>query len=194
MVRQLCTVIFKMTGWKYKNSVPDDLRSFVFIGAPHTSNYDFIPAMAMCCLMKRNANFVIKKEWLKFPLNLFFKLIGGIGVERNASKKSKPSSSTDDMAQLFSKHKEFVLMIAPEGTRSPNGNWKTGFYYIALKAKVPLVLGYANYKTKEAGPGLVIYPTDFEKDMIKITDFYKEIEGRIPENFLLDHRFERPHE
>jgi 1-acyl-sn-glycerol-3-phosphate acyltransferase len=189
MVKQICTGIFKLTGWKYRENIPKELKSFVFIGAPHTSNYDFIPAMAVSYLMKRNAHFVIKKEWLKFPLGIFFKLIGGIGVERNALKKSKSSSSTDDMAKLFFDHEGFVLMIAPEGTRSPNANWKTGFYYIALKAKVPLVLGYANYKNKEAGLGLVLYPTDFEKDMVTITEFYKEMEGLVQENFLLDQRF-----
>ena len=189
MVRQICTGIFKLTGWKYRENIPKELKSFVFIGAPHTSNYDFIPAMGVSYLMKRNAHCVIKKEWLKFPLGFFFKLIGGIGVERNAFKKSNASSSTDDMAQLFFQRKEFVLMIAPEGTRSPNANWKTGFYYIALKAKVPLVLGYANYKNKEAGLGLVLYPTDFEKDMVTITRFYKEMEGLVKENFLLDERF-----
>ena len=189
MVRQVCTVIFKLTGWKYREDIPKELKSFVFIGAPHTSNYDFIPAMAISYLMKRNSHFVIKKEWLKFPLGLFFKVIGGIGVERNILKKAKSSSSTDEMAQLFSDHKDFVLMIAPEGTRSPNPNWKTGFYYIALKAKVPLVLGYANYKNKEAGLGLVLHPTEFEKDMVTITEFYRDMEGLVQKNFLLDERF-----
>jgi len=189
MFREICTLIFKASGWKFKNQVPDDLRSFVFLGAPHTSNHDFLPAMAISYLMKRNAHFVIKKEWLKFPLNLFFKPIGGIGVERNVVKESKTTSYTDVMADLFKAHSEFVLMIAPEGTRSPNKNWKTGFYYIAQKAKVPLVLGYADYAKKEAGLGMVIYPEDFEKDMIKIMDFYRGMNGKMPENFQLDQRF-----
>ena len=189
MFRLLCTLIFKLTGWKFKNDVPDSLRSFVFIGAPHTSNFDFIPAMSVAYLMKRNARFVIKKEWMKFPLGFFFKSIGAIGVVRNISKESKTISYTDIMAQLFKDHSEFVLMIAPEGTRSPNKHWKTGFYYIAQKANVPIVLGYADYKTKEAGLGMVIYPEDFDKDMMKITDFYRRMEGKRNENFLLDERY-----
>jgi len=189
MFRPICALIFKATGWKFKNEIPDELRSFVFIGAPHTANYDFIMAMAISYLMKRNARFVIKKEWLRFPLNLFFKPMGGIGVDRNVLKESKTTSHTDLMADLFKEHADLVVMIAPEGTRSPNKNWKTGFYYIAQKAKVPIVLGYANYKTKEAGMGLVIYPEDFETDMIKIMNFYRHMEGKVPENFQLDQRY-----
>lgn len=176
-------------GWKFKNNIPDDLRSFVFIGAPHTSNYDFIMGMAIAYLMKRNACFVIKKEWMKFPLSLFFKSVGAIGVVRNVAKESKTISYTDMMANLFKEHHELVLMIAPEGTRSPNKHWKTGFYYIAQKAGVPIVLGYANYETKEAGMGMVFYPQDFEKDMYQITEFYKDMKGKVPENFQLDERF-----
>lgn len=189
MFRFLCALFLKATGWKYKTVVPDNLRSFVFIGAPHTANFDFIPTMGMSYLMKRNARFVIKKEWLKFPLNLFFKPLGGIGVDRTVLKEGKTASNTDVIAQLFKENDELVLMISPEGTRSPNKKWKTGFYYIAQKANVPLVLGYADYGTKEVGMGLVIYPEDFEKDMFKIMDFYKEMKGKVPENFLLDERY-----
>ena len=189
MFRILCTLIFKAMGWKFKNNIPDDLRSFVFIGAPHTSNWDFIPAMAVSYLMKRDAKFVIKKEWLKFPLNLIFGPMGAVGVDRQAIKESKTAKSTDVMADLFKTAPDFVLMISPEGTRSPNKNWKTGFYYIAQKANVPIVLGYANYKNKEAGLGMVIYTEDFDKDMLKIMDFYRPMGGKVPENFQLDERF-----
>ena len=189
MIRWVCALILKWTGWTFVNRIPEDLRSFVMIGAPHTSNYDFIPAMGVAKLMKRNARYVIKSEWLKFPLNLFFAPTGAIGVDRQSIKESKTSSTTDVMATLFSKHKELVLMIAPEGTRSPNENWKTGFYYIAQKAKVPIVLGYCDYENKVAGLGMVIYPENFENDMKKISDFYRDIKGARPENFKLDKRF-----
>ncbi|MBA2405009.1 MAG: 1-acyl-sn-glycerol-3-phosphate acyltransferase [Bdellovibrionales bacterium] len=189
MFRLFCFLIFKATGWKFVSNVPDDLRSFIFIGAPHTANYDFIMAMAVSYQMKRNARFVIKKEWLKFPLNLFFGPIGGIGIDRNVLKEDKTISNTDLMADLFKQNSELVIMIAPEGTRSANKTWKTGFYYIAQKANVPLVLGFADYKTKTAGMGMVLYPEDFDKDMMKIMQFYKNMEGKVPENFQLDQRY-----
>lgn len=186
MVREICTLIFKLSGWKFKNDIPDELRSFVMIGAPHTSNWDFIPAMAVSYLMKRKAHFVIKSDWLKFPLKFFLVQAGAVGVDRKMLKTSKTLSNTDVMAKFFTDNPEFVLMISPEGTRSPNHHWKSGFYYIAAKARVPIVLGYADYQTKTAGLGKVIYPSNFEEDMRQIMEFYQGIHGKHPENFLLD--------
>lgn len=191
MIRQLCTLIFKASGWKFVNQVPDELRSFVFLGAPHTSNYDFVPAMAVSYLMRRKAHFVIKHTWMKFPMNLFFKPIGGVSVDRSRLGEGKSANNTEVMASLFKDQSEFVLMIAPEGTRSPNSKWKTGFYYIAQKAGVPIVCGFCDYQKKEAGLGLVIYPKDFEQDMIAITDFYRGRIGAVPENFRLDERYDQ---
>lgn len=188
MLKSVCTLIFKATGWTFKSDLPKDLRSFIFLGAPHTSNYDFIPAMAVATLMGRNARFVIKDDWMKFPMNLIMGPAGAIGLDRKKLKAGN-ASNTDAMAQLFKEYPELVLMIAPEGTRSPNPNWKTGFYYIAQKANVPIVLGYADFKTKTAGTGPVIYPADFDKDMKAIMDFYQNIHGKVPENFHLDSRY-----
>ena len=191
MIKQICTKLFALAGWTFENHLPDDLRSFVMIGAPHTSNFDFIPAMAASLRMKRNARFVIKSEWMKFPLNHFFAPLGAIGLDRKAIQEKKLSSTTDLMASLFQEHKELVIMISPEGTRSPNDHWKTGFYYIAQKAGVPIVCGHVDYAKKQACVGeLIIYPTDFEKDMKSIMDYYRGKQGKKPENFRLDQRFE----
>ena len=180
----------KLNSTKYiKNVISENVRSFIFIGAPHTSNHDFIPAMAMSYFMKVNARFVITKEWLRFPLNLILKPAGAIGLDRKKIKENGNSNTTDEMAQFFKQYHDLVLMISPEGTRSPNSYWKTGFYYIAKKANVPIALGYADFKHKEAGIGMVIYPTDFDKDMKTIMDFYRNKTGKLPENFKLDERF-----
>ncbi len=189
MIKATCALVLKAAGWKFKSELPAELKSFIFLGAPHTSNYDFLPAMAMAFLLRRNARYVIKSDWMKFPLNLLMKPTGAIGVDRDRIKKEGKSSSTDAMARLFETHRELVLMISPEGTRKPNPSWKTGFYYIAVKAKVPIVLAYADYKEKEAGIGAIIYPSDFEKDMRAIMEFYRNVSGKAPENFRLDEKF-----
>lgn len=188
MLKALCTLLLKAAGWKVNINVPDEVRSFIFIGAPHTSNYDFIPAMALAHLLKRNARFVIKSDWMKFPMNLIMGPAGAIGLDRK-KLKSGGASTTDTMAELFKQFPELVLMISPEGTRSPNPNWKTGFYYIAQKAGVPIALGYADYQKKIAGIGLLVYPTDFENDMKTIMAFYQQVKGQNPENFVLDARY-----
>ncbi len=190
MLRSVCTLIFKATGWKFQSDLPKDLRSFIFLGAPHTSNHDFMPAMAVATLMHRNTRFVIKDDWMKFPMNMVMGPAGAIGLDRKKLKDGA-GSNTDAMAHLFTEYPELVLMIAPEGTRSPTETWKTGFYYIAQKANVPIVCGFADFTKKVAGTGPVIYPTDFEKDMTQIMDFYRTIEGKEPENFKLDSRFDK---
>ena len=189
MFKWICKTIFKLQGWKFINNIPNELKSFVFVGAPHTSNYDFIPAMAMAYFMKRNCKFIIKKEWLKFPLGNLLRSLGAIGIDRKQIQQHGPTNTTDHIAALFKEHQDLVLMIAPEGTRRPNPHWKTGFYYTAIKAGVPIVVGFADYAKKEAGLAMVIYPTKFEVDMKKITEFYRNITAKNPEHFKLDERF-----
>jgi 1-acyl-sn-glycerol-3-phosphate acyltransferase len=189
MLKNFITLYFKLNGWKFVDNIPEDLKSFVMLGAPHTSNFDFIPAMAISQLMKRNGKFIIKNEWLRFPMNLILAPMGAIGIDRKKIKEKKTANSTDLIAKLFKEHEELVLMISPEATRSPNPHWKSGFYYIAKKAGVPIVLGYADWAKKEAGLGLVIYPTEFEKDMKLITEFYKNVNAKHPENFKLNEKY-----
>ena len=189
MIRQVCDLIFTASGWKFVSDIPENLRSFILIGAPHTSNHDIVPALAIAQRMKRNAKFVIKDDWLKFPLNLIMEPAGAYGIDRSKLATEGHESNVDLMAQLFSEFSELVLMITPEGTRKPISKWKTGFYYVAQKAKVPIVLGFADYEKKIAGLGPIIYPRDFETDMKTIMKFYKNLVGKRPENFILDSRY-----
>lgn len=189
MLKAICSLMFKASGWKLQSDLPQELTSFIFLGAPHTSNHDFIPAMTLAHHLKRNAKFVIKDDWMKFPMNLIMRPAGAIGLNRDKLKEQGHASNTDMMADLFKQYPELVLMIAPEGTRAPNSHWKTGFYYIAQKANVPIVLGFADFEKKTAGTGPVIYPTDFEKDMKTIMAFYRQVKGCQPDNFQLDSRY-----
>jgi 1-acyl-sn-glycerol-3-phosphate acyltransferase len=189
MIKQLCYLALKAQGWKFEVQLPEDLRSFVFLGAPHTSNHDFMPAMAVAWVMQRNARFLIKSDWMKFPLNLFMGPLGAMGLDRKLINQGQPQSNTDAMAQVLKEHPDLVLMIAPEGTRKGNSKWKTGFYYVAQKAGVPIALGYADYARKKAGIGPIIYPTDYPRDMQQIMQFYQHIGAKIPSNFQLDDRF-----
>lgn len=171
----------KLRGYRFVNNLPEGLKSFVLIGAPHTSNWDFVTAMTVIDHLEGDAHFVIKDDWMKFPLNYFFKAIGAIGLDRSQIK----ASMTDIMANYFKGNDQFILLISPEGTRKPNAKWKTGFYYIAEKANVPIVLAYVDKKTKTVGLGKVIYPTNFKTDMQIISDFYADKVGEKPQNFLL---------
>jgi 1-acyl-sn-glycerol-3-phosphate acyltransferase len=189
MIKFLCSQFFSANGWKFENKLPSDVNAFVMIGAPHTSNWDFVPAMTVAHRVGGKACFVIKQEWLKFPVGLFLKPMGALGVDRSKIKSGAVTSTTDLMANLFKQHKNLILMISPEGTRSPNDEWKSGFWHMAKKAQVPIALAYADYAKKKAGIGRVIYPSDFENDMRQIMNFYRHITPADPAKFKLDKRF-----
>ncbi|MGB1247785.1 MAG: 1-acyl-sn-glycerol-3-phosphate acyltransferase [Chitinophagales bacterium] len=181
---------FRMSGWKVDTSLPEGIDRCVMIAVPHTSNWDFPFAMGAFRILKIPLKFTIKKEWFRFPFNLFFKPLGGLAINRTPKKEGeKRRSMVDAMADLFSQHKKLAVMVTPEGSRSKRDEWRTGFYYTAQKAGVPIGLGYLDFKNKIAGVGKMIYPTDFEKDMREIMNFYRDKEGHSPEKFALDKRF-----
>lgn len=133
-----------------------------------SANYFMVPSDERPC-------FMMKKEWFFFPLGLIFKAIGGIPVDR-----SRNTSLVDQMANRFTESKQFHLAITPEGTRKSNPNWKKGFYFIALKAQVPIMLIGIDYPTKTITSTKAIMPTgDFEKDMHEIKLYFKTFAERF---------------
>lgn len=172
-------ILNKILGWRVVNVLPDVPKCVIAV-APHTSNWDFIIGKLAYSSIGRTANFLIKKEWFIFPLNLFFKSIGGIPVERR-----KNNSMTEVLASQFEKYDKIQLAITPEGTRKPVKEWKKGFYFIAVKANVPILLIGLDYGKKEAVMLDLFYPTgDYATDIVKIKSYYKEIKGKHPDNFL----------
>lgn len=190
MFKKICATYFDFLGWSFKNELPKEVKKFVVIGCPHTSNWDFWLAMVFFHKSGIKGKFTIKKEWLRFPLKGLFKKLGAIGIDRQHIESSGHKNLTDHMASVISLSEQFALLVTPEGTRKPNDKWKTGFYYIALKAKVPIALAYGDYEKKTMGIGKVLYPGNFEEDMRDIMSFYKTVTPRRPENFLLDSRFQ----
>lgn len=180
---------FKMKGWKVAQTLSPDIKKAVVIAAPHTSNWDFMYALGAYKSEGLPVSYLAKKELFRFPFNFFFKATGGIPVER---KKNK--NQVDSIVELFESSKELYLLMAAEGTRKRVEKWKSGFYVAALKAGVPIVMGYLDYAKKQAGFGDTIYPSgNIEKDMEKIKAFYRNITGKIPELFNVEGiRLENP--
>jgi 1-acyl-sn-glycerol-3-phosphate acyltransferase len=149
------------------------------IAAPHTSNWDLIFAMATYWKFGVKAKFFIKDDWTKGIHGWFFKKMGAIGVTRG-----KKNNLVDLAVKLFNENEKFVLLVPAEATRKKVRKWKRGFYVIAQKAKVPVALGYLDYKKKIAGVGGLIDLTDnFKDDMQKIQDFYKDVTAKFPKNY-----------
>jgi 1-acyl-sn-glycerol-3-phosphate acyltransferase len=177
-MKKLSIYLLNKYGWKIHNqfALPDKC---VICFAPHTSNWDFFWGNLLRLACGVQAHFLIKKEWFFFPVGSMMRRIGGIPVDR-----SKKTSLTDTMTQLFAVNDKFRLTITPEGTRQKVLEWKKGFYIIACKAKVPIVLAFIDYKTKELGFGKIFYPAgDIENDLPNIQAFYSAKTGKFPDRF-----------
>lgn len=165
-------------GWKIvgKTDYPDKC---VICVAPHTSNTDLFIGLIVYTAMGRRSYFLMKREWFFFPMNLLFKALGGIPVDR-----SKKTSLTEQLAEEFAKRDKFQIAITPEATRKYNPEWKKGFYYIALEANVPIVVVAMDYKKKEVDFKKVLAPTgDVDADLKIIKDCYVDVTAKHPEQF-----------
>lgn len=185
-------LIMKIFGWKIDKDFPKNLKRCVLIAAPHTSNWDFLFAIATFRIMKIDIKFTIKEEWTRFPFGIITKPLGAIGINRKPKTTGDMRKSmVESMSDLYQKNKDLVLIVTAEGTRAKVDEWKSGFYHIAKNAQVPIALGYLNYKEKIAGIGKdLIFPSDsLENDMKKIMMFYSNAQPKIPKNFALDHRY-----
>ncbi len=179
MKKIISRFLLKLAGWTIKeDSVPDTKKAVILV-APHTSNLDFVIGRLAFNVLGIKAAFLIKEEVFFFPLGGILRRMGGIPVARKGN-----NSLVESLARRFQNVRELMLVITPEGTRAYNEKWKRGFYYIALKAGVPIVLAYVDYGRKEGGMGKVIYPSgDIEKDFREIAAFYQGITARYPEDF-----------
>ena len=181
MKQEFCRFIYhRLLGWKTNVTVPFHDKC-VLCAAPHTSNWDLLIGKLFYGSLGRDAHFMMKKEWFFFPLNLVFKAMGGIPVNR-----SKKNSLVDQMAGRFASTRQFNLAITPEGTRKANSEWKKGFYYIALKAQVPIMLFGTDYPSKTISCTRTLIPSgDIEKDMREIKLYFKSFRGKHPECFSI---------
>lgn len=191
MKKQIAQFLLSLSGWQVAPDIPPESQRCVMIAAPHTSNWDIWYARLAFFIMGIPVRFTIKRMWMRFPFNLIFGPLGGIGIDRRPRAESgERPSYVELMTGLFERFDHIAVMVTPEGTRSLRTKWKTGFYYVAAEAGVPICLGYLDYKHKVAGVGPVIHPSgDIARDMKRIMDFYQNIEGKYPELYSPDERY-----
>ncbi|MBB4834622.1 1-acyl-sn-glycerol-3-phosphate acyltransferase [Acinetobacter schindleri] len=191
MFENLAEKALKLMGWETDNHWPENLSQCVMIAAPHTSNWDALYARLALKALGVNVRLTIKDSYMQFPLGPFVRAMGGIGIDRRPKQAGEPRPSmVQVMTDLFKQHPELVMLVTPEGTRARQEQWKTGFYYVAVNAGVPIALAYMDYKQKKAGVGKIIHPTgDFEEDMAEIMDFYAGIQAKFPKEFSVDQRY-----
>ena len=176
IVRRLLLWLYHARGWKAVGEPPADRRC-VIIAAPHTSNWDFLYFLGLTDALGVRAHFMGKTSLFRWPMARFMRDMGGVPVERRASH-----NQVEAMVAEFGRRKQFMLTIAPEGTRGAVKQWRSGFYHIALAAKVPMVCGLMDYGTKTGGLGPAIWPTgDYKADMVKIAEFYRSVTPKYPD-------------
>lgn len=182
-LRWLSKHILRLLGWTLTGSMPANTPKSVVIAAPHTSNWDFPYTLMVAFAMGLNIQWMGKKQLFRLPFRHLMRWLGGIPVDRSQSTNLVAAS----VATLLASPHELHLVVPPEGTRSQSRHWKTGFYYIALGAQVPIVLGYMDFAQKKSGLGPALVPTgDIEADMAQIKAFYAPFKGKNPDQFVSD--------
>lgn len=165
-------------GWKIKGFMDPKIPKSVLMVVPHTSWHDFFVGMLSRGIIDLEMNFVAKKELFVFPFNYYFRWIGGAPLDR-----SKNKNSVENIASIFQQRETFRLAISPEGTRKKVAEWKTGFYYIALNADVPIIPVAFDYGKKEVILHPAFYPTEnIEADFALLQQYFIGVIGKIPEN------------
>jgi 1-acyl-sn-glycerol-3-phosphate acyltransferase len=180
-MRPIYLFIFKLLGWKISGNFNPELKKYIVAVAPHTSNWDFVVGIAARSIVRmQKIKFLAKSPLFKPPHGWIFTALGGYPVERSSNH-----DMVTHVAGLFDSHERFVLAIAPEGTRKKVDKLRTGFYYIAKAAHVPIIPVGFDFKKKEVIIGDILYPTeDMPGDFQKLYTFYTQITGKSPANGL----------
>ncbi len=175
-------LLINILGWTMKGEFPN-IKKSVIIFAPHTSYWDGFYGKLFFILLDINYKFLSKKEFFKFPLNYLFRLYGSIPVSRN-------KKFINEVVTIFNQNETLHIILSPEGQLAKTDHWKKGFYYMAKKANVPIVVGYIDYKKKEIGvKGVISDVKDLKETMPTINNMYKDISAKYPKDFTFDKKF-----
>jgi len=171
-------LLLKLKGWKTDTFFPPGLKKCIIIIAPHTSWQDLIIGLAYRSVLRlKNSKYLGKKELFDGPFGFIFRWFGGVPVDRFSKH-----NAVDQVVDILNQHEEFMIAMAPEGTRKKVDRLKTGFYYIAKKAGIPIVMAGMDYKRKEIFFSEPFYPGDDEaKDFEHIINFFAPVQGKHPE-------------
>jgi len=178
---------FHLLGFKLINQPPPEFHKCIVIYVPHTSNWDYVLGVTCLLGLGMPVRVAIKEFWTRWPFGIVIKRFGGIGIDRSHDSKV---SHVDVLAKAIATLDKGALVVTPEGSRKLRTKWKTGFYYIAQKANVPIVTIKGNYADKTAEFGPVILPTATKDEaMITLMQYFKDSKAKFPEWFAVDERY-----
>jgi len=178
-LRVLSKIILKIIRWRVDGSLPVDQKKYVLIVAPHTSNWDFFLFVLTVSVLRLQPSVLIKDTIFIGPLGWFLRYCGAIPVNRRQA-----GSLVTYISGIYEEREEFVLIITPEGTRSPNANWKRGFHHVARAAEVPILVVYVDSAVRTIGiEGLMEPSEDVDGDIQKLKTFFDGKKGLKPGNY-----------
>lgn len=178
LMRGFSLLCLRLAGWRVEGNAPAE-EKYVLIAAPHTSNWDFPVTLMVCFALRLNVYWMGKASLFPPVIGKIMRWLGGIPVNRD-----RTGNLVQSTIEAFHQHKQLTVIVPPEGTRGTVTHWKTGFYYIAQGAGVPIALGFLDFKRKVGGVGMLFYPTgDIAKDMQAIQEFYAGIIGKNSKQF-----------
>ncbi len=181
LVRRVLIALYRWKGWRLEGAHPG-VDKFVIAGAPHTSNWDFVFFIGATHHFGITPSFVGKHTLFKWPLTRFMRDMGGVAVDR-----SRRAGYVEQVAEEFARRDKLALVVAPEGTRSSDGQWRSGFYHIAMGADVPIVPAWVDNATMRGGLGEPIVPSgDYRADLARIAAFYRTVLPDCPRFEVLE--------
>lgn len=180
LLRGFSLAFLRLTGWTVEGALPPQAAKSVFIAAPHTSNWDLPYTLMVAFALRLNPYWMGKHTIFKAPFGPVMRWLGGIAVNRDQANNLVAVSAQ----AIRDADGPLQLIVPPEGTRAKTRYWKTGFYYIAQTAGVPIVMAYMDYSTRRSGLGPLFQPTgDVEADMAAIKAFYAPFKGKNADQF-----------
>ena len=182
-LRSLSLAFLRATGWQLTGELPAGTTKCVLIAAPHTSNWDLPYTLMVAFGLRLNVRWMGKASIFRWPFGGLMRWLGGIAVDRSKNNNLVAASAQE----LVRATGTVQLVVPPEGTRRLTRQWKTGFYFIAQQAGVPIILAYLDYERRVGGLGPVFHPTgDVESDLQAIKRFYAPIKGKRADSFSAD--------
>ncbi|WP_291429430.1 1-acyl-sn-glycerol-3-phosphate acyltransferase [Deinococcus sp.] len=175
---RLVARLLRAAGWTALLATPPGPK-FIAAAAPHTSNADFWPGLFWKWSTRIPLHFVAKRELFRFPLGVFMRAVGGVALDRRRAG----GNFVDAVVSVIEREREIIMLVAPEGTRSGGQYWKTGFYFMALKAGLPIGVTILDWQRRRVGVIGYVTPTgDIEADFAEIRELLRDVRGRRPEN------------
>ncbi|MGD2077704.1 MAG: lysophospholipid acyltransferase family protein [Chloroflexota bacterium] len=175
LTRLIARSLMSFFGWRIEIDGVPNLSKFILVGAPHTSNWDFVLTLITFYALSVRISWMAKHTFFRWPFKGLLAWLGGVPIDRT----NQDNGIVNQTIRTFNSRAEFVIAIMPEGTRSKVRRWKTGFYHIAQGAEVPIVLVRFDYGRKVMGIGPTITPSgEMAADMARIQSIFSGIKGK----------------